>query len=102
MPEVADRITRHLAEIDKVTILDFGGGGNGNGSGAINNLVGSATAAVKQTFEVVKETTGIDLEGATQRVVGNLGFGEQEAPAKPARARRIAPAVEQAQPDETE
>lgn len=101
MPEVADRITRHLAEIDKVSILDFGGGSNGRGS-AVNNLVGSATAAVKQTFEVVKETTGIDLEGATQRVVNNLGFGDGEENRSPRGRRAIKPVVEQAVPDETE
>ena len=100
MPDIADRITRHLSEIDKVSILDFGGG-NGNGHSSINNLVGSATAAVKQTFEVVKETTGIDVEGATQRVVDNLGFGELGS--QPAsRRRRNAKPIADAVPDETE
>jgi flotillin len=75
MPEVADRITRHLAEIDKVTILDMGNG-NGNGAGgSLNRFLTSATSAVKQTFEVVRETTGIDVEGASRRVVDNLGLG---------------------------
>jgi flotillin len=101
IPEVADRITRHLAEIDKVSILDFGGGGNGQGN-AVNSMVGSATAAVKQTFEVVKETTGIDLEGATQRVVGNLGFNEGGSKPANSRGRRAIKPVEEAVPDETE
>ncbi len=103
IPEVADRITRHLAEIDKVSILDFGGGnGHGRNGGAINNLVGTATAAVKQTFEVVKETTGIDLEGATQRVVDNLGFGD-EPTTKPVRSRRSPKStIEEAVPEEAE
>ncbi|HEU0074359.1 MAG TPA: SPFH domain-containing protein [Dehalococcoidia bacterium] len=76
MPDVADRVTRHLAEIDKVTILDMGGGGNGNGNGqgGINRFLSSATGAMKQTFEVVRETTGIDLEHASRRVVENLGM----------------------------
>jgi flotillin len=73
MPEVADRITRHLAEIDRVTILDMGGSGNGGGS--VNRFLSSATTAMKQTFEVVRETTGIDLENASRRVVENLGLG---------------------------
>lgn len=103
MPEVADRITRHLAEIEKVSILDFGGGGNGNGhSSAINNLVGTATSAMKQTFEVVKETTGIDLEGATQRVVGNLGFDQPAGQKQSQRRRPIKAPAEEATPDETE
>ncbi len=71
MPEVADRITRHLSEIDKVSILDFGG--NGSGGGAVNSFLANATKAMKQTFEVVNETTGIDIQGAARRVVGNLG-----------------------------
>jgi flotillin len=77
MPEVADRITRHLAEIDKVTILDMGGNGNGsgNGHGGLNRFLSSATGAMKQTFEVVRETTGIDIENASRRVVENLGMG---------------------------
>jgi hypothetical protein len=30
---------------------------------------------MKQTFEVVRETTGIDIENASRRVVENLGMG---------------------------
>jgi flotillin len=78
MPEVADRITRHLSEIDRVTILDMGNGsgnGSGNGHGGINRFLNSATGAMKQTFEVVRETTGIDIESASRRVVENLGMG---------------------------
>jgi uncharacterized membrane protein YqiK len=73
MPEVADRITRHLAEIDKVTILDMGGGNGHNGNGSVNRFLSTATNAMKQTFEVVRETTGIDIEQASRRVVENLG-----------------------------
>jgi len=73
MPEVADRITRHLAEIDKVTILDMGGGNGHNGTGSVNRFLSTATNAMKQTFEVVRETTGIDIEQASRRVVENLG-----------------------------
>jgi len=99
MPEVADRITRHLAEIDKVSILDFGGSNGRNGGGsAVNNLVSTATAAVKQTFEVVKETTGIDLEGATQRVVQNLGFAAE----REKRASKRRPPAASIPPEETE
>lgn len=98
MPEVADRITRHLAEIDKISILDFGGAHNGGGN-AVNSMVGTATAAVKQSFEVVKETTGIDLESATRRIVDDLGFGRGEARGGRSRAK---PVIEQATPDETE
>ena len=33
IPDVADKITRHLSEIDKVTILDMGGGNGPTGPG---------------------------------------------------------------------
>ncbi len=98
MPEVADRITRHLSEIDKVTILDMGGNGsNGHNGNSINRFLASATGAMKQTFEVVRETTGIDIESASRRVVENLGVnngGQRSATA-------VAP-DDDAQPDEQE
>ena len=98
MPEIADRITRHLAEIDKVTILDMGGSnGNGNGSNSINRFLASATGAMKQTFEVVRDTTGIDIESASRRVVENLGNGKGNG------QHAAAPTVlEDVQPDEKE
>jgi flotillin len=96
MPEIADRITRHLAEIDKVTILDMGGNGaNGHGANSINRFLASATGAMKQTFEVVRETTGIDIEQASRRVVENLGTGN-------AASKQTAPATADVQPAETE
>jgi flotillin len=95
MPEVADRITRHLAEIDKVTILDMGGNGaNGHGTNTINRFLASATGAMKQTFEVVRETTGIDIENASRRVVENLGKGNGAA--------HLVTPLEEVQPDEQE
>jgi flotillin len=98
MPEVADRITRHLSEIDRVTILDMGGGnGQGNGGGGVNRFLASATGAMKQTFEVVRETTGIDLESASRRVVENLGLGTNGMPAPHAGAGML-----DATPDERE
>ena len=96
MPEIADRITRHLAEIDKVTILDMGGNGaNGHGANSINRFLASATGAMKQTFEVVRETTGIDIEQASRRVVENLGTGN-------AASKQTAPDAADVQPTETE
>jgi len=104
IPEVADRITRHLAEIDKVTILDMGGG---NGGGGMNRFLSSATSAVKQTFEVVRETTGIDIEGASRRVVDNLGLGKSPGPngsgsAPPGGPDGGATRLPRPKPDETE
>jgi flotillin len=103
VPEVADRITRHLSEIDKVTILDMGNGGS-NGGGSINRFLNTATSAVKQTFEVVRETTGIDIEAASKRVVDNLGMGGETGNGGNAtngsRRRRSAPL--DVPPDETE
>jgi flotillin len=103
VPEVADRITRHLAEIDKVTILDMGGGNGSNGGGGMNRFLSSATSAVKQTFEVVRETTGIDIEGASRRVVDNLGLANARGPNGAAAANGApAPLPPKPAPDETE
>ena len=55
LPQMAAEISKSVAAIDKLTVID-------SGSGSAVNSVGDMTPQIlKRTIEVVKETTGFDL-----------------------------------------
>ena len=54
LPSIAEQVAKPLASIDKVSII----GGNANG---VSEISGNVPAVMAQTFEAVKEATGIDM-----------------------------------------
>ncbi len=59
MPELAGKIAEPIKSIDKVTVID---NGNGQGDG-INRLSNNVTRLMTQLPEMLKDTTGLDLNG---------------------------------------
>ena len=56
LPEMAAAIARPLESIDKVTIIDGGGGEPG-----VNSVGGYVPSVLARTIETMKEVTGLDL-----------------------------------------
>jgi len=82
LPEIARAFAEPLASIDKVSIMEIGGGGNGGGgaggSGGLNRFMGSVGGGMAAMSEFVKQSFGIDLaEVAKSRIA-------QATPAGPA------------------
>ena len=55
LPSIASEVAKPLASIDKVSII----GSNANG---VSEISGNVPAVMAQTFEAVREATGIDMK----------------------------------------
>lgn len=62
LPQVAEKVAAPMAGIDKLTVVST------DGAGAVPKQV---TDNVVQTMELLKNTTGIDLQGLVQRYTNN-------------------------------
>ena len=55
LPQMASEISKSIAQIDNITLY---GGGNGDG---VDSVAGIAPAMMKQTFDMISSTTGVDF-----------------------------------------
>lgn len=62
LPQVAQSVTSAIGQIDKLVVVD-NGGGNGEGGDTITKLTGIAPAAIAAVMETIRATTGVDLQG---------------------------------------
>ena len=67
MPDLAREISKPLASIDKLTVVDTG---NGQGAGRLTNTVAQLMAT---TPELVKGITGVDLGEMASRLTAERG-----------------------------
>ncbi|WP_155590587.1 flotillin family protein [Lysinibacillus cavernae] len=99
MPEYAKELASPLGNIDKITVVDTGGG---EGSGA-NKVTSYATNLMSTLQETLKETSGIDVKELIESYAGKhtlrpeleqiaLGLEKKQAPVK---AEEMKEAVEQ-------
>lgn len=62
LPQVTQSVTSAIGQIDKLVVVD-NGGGNGEGGDTITKLTGIAPAAIAAVMETIRATTGVDLQG---------------------------------------
>lgn len=67
LPEYAKEIARPLGNIDKITVVDTGGG---EGNGGANKVSGYATNLMATLQESLKETSGIDVKELLEGIAG--------------------------------
>ncbi|MFJ8511960.1 flotillin family protein [Lysinibacillus xylanilyticus] len=103
MPEYAKELASPLGNIDKITVVDTGGG---EGNGGANKVTAYATNLMSTLQESLKETSGIDVKELIESYAGKhtlrpeleriaVGLGEQ-APASASETQdEIKEAVEQ-------
>ena len=75
LPELVERITETVAniDIDKITVIDSGG----NGHGAVGSVAGQMPAAVISVVEQIENATGINiLEALVRRDVDQAELPE--------------------------
>ncbi|MGD8192191.1 SPFH domain-containing protein [Brevibacillus ginsengisoli] len=65
MPELASKIAEPIRSIDKVTVID---NGNGQGDG-INRFSNNVTKLMTQLPEMLKDTTGLDLNSMISTMI---------------------------------
>ncbi|QQE76492.1 flotillin family protein [Brevibacillus composti] len=73
LPELAEKIAEPMKAIDKVTIVDAGGG-QGDG---VNRLSGNVTKLMAQLPEMVKDVSGVDMN----RIIAGFMKAEPSDPA---------------------
>lgn len=69
IPDYAKNVSEPLSNIDKITVVDTGGGEGGSGSGA-NRVTSYATNLMSSLQESLKETTGIDVKEMMENYSG--------------------------------
>ncbi|MER1956197.1 MAG: flotillin family protein [Solibacillus sp.] len=67
MPEYAKQIASPLANIDKITVVDTGGG---EGGGGANKVTAYATNLMSTLQETLKETSGLDVKELIESYAG--------------------------------
>ncbi len=88
MPEYAKELASPLGNIDKITVVDTGGG---EGGGGANKVTSYATNLMSTLQESLKETSGIDVKELIESYAGKhtlrpeleqiaVGLGKQQAP----------------------
>ena len=70
LPEYAKQVASPLANIDKITVVDTGGGTNG-GAGKVT---GYATDLMAGLQETLKASSGIDVKELIETYVGKNNF----------------------------
>lgn len=89
LPEYAKQIASPLSNIDKITVVDTGGGANG-GAGKVT---GYATDLMASLQETLKESSGIDVKDLIETYVGKNAF-EKTAPISHERFSQVEELVE--------
>ncbi|RLQ93098.1 flotillin family protein [Falsibacillus albus] len=67
LPEYAKNIASPLSNIDKITVVDTGGGGKNSGA---NKVTGYATDLMSTLQESLKASSGIDVRGLLENLSG--------------------------------
>jgi len=81
LPEIARAIAEPLAKIDRITLINTGGGGNGGGDG-VSRITGEVAKVIAQVPPVVESLTGIKLDDLFARLRA-LNHEPPEPPAVP-------------------
>ncbi len=90
LPQVAKEVAAPMATIDKLTVVST------DGAGALPKQV---TNGVVQTMELLKNTTGVDLETLVRRYTnGESGNGHSVPPAATPEDHQSAPALPKSDP----
>ncbi|WP_318245164.1 MULTISPECIES: flotillin family protein [Solibacillus] len=89
LPEYAKQVASPLANIDKITVVDTGGGANG-GAGKVT---GYATDLMAGLQETLKASSGIDVKTLIESYVGKNAF-EKAAPVSHERFNHVEELVE--------
>lgn len=81
LPELAGKVAAPISAIDKLTVVDTG---NGEGAARVSNYVTSLMATAP---EMLKNVSGIDLDGLIKGLTGKIGGGSSadEPDARPSR-----------------
>ncbi|HEX7878937.1 MAG TPA: flotillin domain-containing protein, partial [Candidatus Eisenbacteria bacterium] len=88
LPDLARAFAEPLASIDKVSILEMGGGGNGHATG-VNRFVGNVGGGMVAMSEFLKSNFDIDLaemvkgRGAAEGQIGEAPGGPAARTDKP-------------------
>jgi flotillin len=67
LPEIAQAVSAPLSKIDKIVMVNTGGGGDGVGA---SRLTSEVTSIIAQVPPVIEAMTGIKLQDLVQRVPG--------------------------------
>jgi len=103
MPEYAKELASPLGNIDKITVVDTGGG---EGSGGANKVTAYATNLMSTLQESLKETSGIDVKELIESYAGKhtlrpeleqiaVGLGKQAQTTDHETQEEVKEAVEQ-------
>ncbi|MZP28562.1 flotillin family protein [Heliobacterium undosum] len=85
MPEIARNIAEPLSRIERITIVDSG---NGNNAGA-SKVTNYVTELMTRLPDVLKTTTGIDLQQFLLKQIDQLPEGKDEAAATYEESRQM-------------
>ena len=91
LPQIAKEVAAPMASIDQLTVVST------DGAGALPRQVNDN---VVQTLNLLKTSTGIDLQGLIERSVAKATDGVDEPPAAPRAVTRKAAAAAPATPVE--
>lgn len=82
LPEIARAVAEPLAKIDRITLINTGGGGNGSGGDGISRITSEVAKVIAQVPPVVESLTGLKIDDLFAKVRGS------QPPAPPAVAPR--------------
>jgi uncharacterized membrane protein YqiK len=77
MPELAQAFATQLAGIDRINIIDMGGGGDGKGG--VNRVMGTVGGGMTAMLAMLKDQFGIDV---TRLVAAKTDVATAEAEAQ--------------------
>jgi flotillin len=83
LPEIARAIAEPLARIDRITLINTGGGSGANGGDGVSRITGEVAKVIAQVPPVVESLTGIKLDDLFTRLRAVSQTPQQEPPAVP-------------------
>jgi flotillin len=70
LPEIARSVAEPLSKIDRITLINTGGGANGNGDAGLSRITGEIAKIIAQVPPVVESLTGVKLDDLFAKVRG--------------------------------
>lgn len=83
LPDIAKAFAEPMSSIDKVSILEFGGGNGGGGSSGVQRFVGNVGGGMAALSEFLKSSFDIDLAQIIKSKTGGNGGTKPAAAEEP-------------------
>lgn len=76
LPEIARAVAEPLSKIDRITLVNTGGGGAGAGGDGVSRITGEVARVIAQVPPVVESLTGMNLADLFEKVRSQVAGGK--------------------------